>query len=602
MNWWICFILAVASLAGSAVMAVQAARKPRKSGTARPMNILFAGVLVTTFISMLPLYREIIGETAEHGLKTVLFSLHNTFQFFTIDADKDIILNSIHSPSPVLNNAYAVLLSLELILGPMMTFGFVVSFFRNVSARLRYLLHWNAEVFAFSELNEQSLALARDLHAHHPKAVLVFTGLAGEDNPEKEDLETEARMLRAICFNSDILPMNLTLHAATAQLTVFVIGKDKSRNTETGLKLAERYKDHGNVRLYVFDDSAESEMLLSKCAGKKVRVRRVDEIRSLIYRLLEEDDGRLFDEAGEPGEDGLRPIHAVIVGLGRQGTEMMKALAWYGQMDGFSLSIDAYDQDKRAEDIFTALCPELMSPKYNGVRVPNEAAYSLRIHSDTDVRTASFLKSIAEIRDASYVLVSLGTDEMNIRTAAALRTQFERMRIHPRIQAVVYSPDRKEALEGITNYRGQPYGIEFVGDLNSSFSESVILGSDLEAEALKAHMQWGKEEEFWQYEYNYRSSCATALHRRARIHCGLQKANQPEESMTEAEKDAVQRLEHRRWNAYMRSEGYVFSGSADKKSRNDLGKMHHDLVDYEALTEEEKRKDILVATGKNAGI
>ena len=72
--------------------------------------------------------------------------------------------------------------------------------------------------------------------------------------------------------------------------------------------------------------------------------------------------------------------------------------------------------------------------------------------------------------------------------------------------------------------------------------------------------------------------------------------------MTEAEKDAVQRLEHRRWNAYMRSEGYVFSGSADKKSRNDLGKMHHDLVDYEALTEEEKRKDILVATGKNAGI
>ena len=113
MNWWICFILAVASLAGSAVMAVQAARKPRKSGAARPMNILFAGVLVTTFISMLPLYREIIGETAEHGLKTVLFSLHNTFQFFTIDADKDIILNSIHSPSPVLNNAYAVLLSLD---------------------------------------------------------------------------------------------------------------------------------------------------------------------------------------------------------------------------------------------------------------------------------------------------------------------------------------------------------------------------------------------------------------------------------------------------------------------------------------------------------
>ena len=41
----------------------------------------------------------------------------------------------------------------------------------------------------------------------------------------------------------------------------------------------------------------------------------------------------------------------------------------------------------------------------------------------------------------------------------------------------------------------------------------------------------------------------------------------------------------------MRSEGYIYSGSKEKSSRNDLGKMHHDLVDYDSLTEEEKRKD-----------
>ena len=41
----------------------------------------------------------------------------------------------------------------------------------------------------------------------------------------------------------------------------------------------------------------------------------------------------------------------------------------------------------------------------------------------------------------------------------------------------------------------------------------------------------------------------------------------------------------------MRAEGYVFSGSTEKSSRNDLGKMHHDLVDFSSLTEEEKRKD-----------
>ena len=41
----------------------------------------------------------------------------------------------------------------------------------------------------------------------------------------------------------------------------------------------------------------------------------------------------------------------------------------------------------------------------------------------------------------------------------------------------------------------------------------------------------------------------------------------------------------------MRSEGYVYSGSHDKSSRNNLGKMHHDLVDYGELSEEEILKD-----------
>lgn len=46
----------------------------------------------------------------------------------------------------------------------------------------------------------------------------------------------------------------------------------------------------------------------------------------------------------------------------------------------------------------------------------------------------------------------------------------------------------------------------------------------------------------------------------------------------------------------MRSEGYVYSGTPDKASRNDLAKMHHDLVDFSLLPEEEKDKDRRVAT------
>ena len=109
-------------------------------------------------------------------------------------------------------------------------------------------------------------------------------------------------------------------------------------------------------------------------------------------------------------------------------------------------------------------------------------------------------------------------------------------------------------------------------------------------------MKWGEEEAFWQYEYNYNSSVASALHMQARIACGIPGAEKKEEELSPEETQIISALEHRRWNAYMRSEGYIYSGSPDRRSRNDLAKMHHDLVDYKALSDDEKKKDTKVGT------
>lgn len=83
---------------------------------------------------------------------------------------------------------------------------------------------------------------------------------------------------------------------------------------------------------------------------------------------------------------------------------------------------------------------------------------------------------------------------------------------------------------------------------------------------------------------------------KARIQCEIPGATKSEDELSEEEHNIIEVLEHRRWNAYMRAEGYVFSGSKEKSSRNDLAKMHHDLVDFSSLTDEEKRKDSKVGT------
>ena len=275
---------------------------------------------------------------------------------------------------------------------------------------------------------------------------------------------------------------------------------------------------------------------------------------------------------------------------------MVKALTWYGQMDGYKLELHAFDKDPLAEEKFVALAPELMSEDYNGADVEGEAQYQITVHSGIDVDTITFANEIAKLNNATYVVVALGDDDVNIRTAVNLRMYFERLKIHPVIQAIVYNSQQRKALEGIENYRKQAYDIRFIGDLDSSYTEAVIIDSELENDALRRHLKWGKEEEFWTYLYNYRSSMASAIHMKARIACGIPGANKTEEELTGEEQKTIETLEHRRWNAYMRAEGYVYSGSNDKSSRNDLAKMHHDLVDFSSLTEEEKRKDSAVGT------
>ena len=55
---------------------------------------------------------------------------------------------------------------------------------------------------------------------------------------------------------------------------------------------------------------------------------------------------------------------------------------------------------------------------------------------------------------------------------------------------------------------------------------------------------------------------------------------------TEEEKHTLRLLEHRRWNAYMRSEGFVYS-----PKRNNLAKTHHCLVTFDLLSQADKEKD-----------
>lgn len=594
--WLSCFTLSISCIFLAAVFSVAINKsKLSKKHKVGLFKSLFAGVFIAALFMFFPIHSVTAEATLLGGWRAFLLSVFNSMQVFAIGCEFGVVKESMVFCPDWLDVIYQVWAATLFVLAPIFTFGFVLSLFKNLSAYLKYLWAFNRETFVFSELNEKSLVLANDIKTKNKKATIVFTDVFEDNEENTYELVENAKRLGAICFKKDILVVDFKKHSRKKSISFFTIGLNETENLNQSLKLIENYRDRDNTHIYVFSTKIESELLLTSIDKGKVKVRRINEVQSLVNRVLYEQGCVLFDSARE-ASDGNKKISAIVVGMGSHGTEMVKALTWFGQMDGYKLEINAFDQDPLSEEQFVAIAPELMSPDYNGVDIEGEAQYKITVHPGINVTSIKFANEISKITDATYVIVALGNDDVNINTAVNLRMYFERMKIYPVIQAIVYNSQQKKALKGIKNYRGQEYDIEFIGDVESSYTEDVIIDSELEEDALKRHLKWGKEEEFWTYEYNYRSSMASAIHMKARIHCEIPGATKSEDELTEEERNIIEVLEHRRWNAYMRAEGYVFSGSKEKSSRNDLAKMHHDLVDFSSLTDEEKRKDSKVGT------
>lgn len=587
MDWSICFFVSVILFLGAIIASIRLAHVKNKKGRIlNTVNVLVFGTFLSAVVMFLPIYDDFFSQAPYQLAKKVLLSIHNAIRLFIVDGEFTIITDYVSKAPENIRHLYSVYAAAIFVIAPVLTFGFVLSFFKNLSAYRRYLFGFFKEVFVFSELNDKSVALATSLKKNNRKRLIIFTDVFEKNDEVSYEQIEQAREIQGICFKKDIQVVNFKLHSRKAPITFFAIGNDETENINQSLKLIDTYVGRDNTNLYVFTNKTESDLLLTSQDKGKVKVRRVNDVRSLINRILFEDGKRIFDSARQMDEQHNRLISAVIVGLGQHGSMMTKSLAWFGQMDGYDICVHAFDHDEFAGDKFNAQCPELMDQRFNGSKIEGEAHYEIKIHAGIDVESTKFTCAIQAIPMPTYILVALGNDETNIQTAVYLRSLYERIGCHPIIQSIVYSSAEKTALRGACNFKKQEYDIEFIGNLDSSYSEEVIIDSELENAALHRHLKWGSESEFWKYEYNYRSSIAAAIHKKMKILCGMPGIEKDAVNRTNEELWTLRRLEHRRWNAYMRSEGYSYA-----PVRNDLAKTHNCLVPFNKLSEKDQVKD-----------
>lgn len=596
--WIVCFCLSVLCMAVSVLLAVRSYRseKRRKIQT---LHWLIGGVFCASVLILLPVHWNHAVNDIFGLLQTLLLSAFNSVEMFA-GGDHDLVAGGMENCSSWLVGPYQLWFALLIIGAPMLSVSFVMSLFANLSAYGRFRKARRNDKYIFSQLNEKSLVLAEDIRQEEPNACIVFMDTGDDRENQRLSQLRQAKTLGAICFKKPLLAVNFKKLAPWGGISFFLISEDREENFLLAQQIIPQYRDRkAQTYLYVFSNAPACEMMLATMDVGALQIRRINDARALVNWMLQGEGTELFDNA-KIMPDGTKHIGAVVVGMGEHGTEMLKSLAWYCQMDGYSLSIDGFDKDPLAQDKFTAQCPELMDEAHNGCAIEGDARYQICIHPGVDVETDTFARQIAQLRNTTYVMVALGSEERNINAAMMLRCCFERMGIHPVIQAMVFDSEKKAALQSIRNFRNQSYDIQVIGDLETAYSRNVILNKELEQAVTELNRRYCDSAEALSYvlndEYSYFSSAASAIHMAARIHCGIPGADKKQEELTDAERYTVENLEHCRWNAYMRSQGYVWSQGYDRESRNDLGKMHHNLVPFGQLDEITRRKDSLVGT------
>ena len=701
-KWYLVYlIISVAVMVAAAIYAIwRLNEKKAVKHTFTWLQILGIGAAGALTALFLPCYLEDFYGDSGHFLlrwgRALLISVHHMMRSFILDGEFDIILR--HTPlagggaegTSVVQIAYRCWAAVLYVLAPALTFGLVLSLFADGFQRIRYALPGRKSIFLFSEVNEGSIALAKDIRSRMGRgAKLVFTDVYTENREKDQEEMDELRRMHAIYLREDITLVSLR-RKKKRRMEFFLIGSDETENVRQAAKLTAVLREMPNKKVFCFASTPGSEYILDSLDKGRPLHRQWASGTGGLKEGWEKDDSyfrlrrihipRLLALWKIPRvglyerwtmEDGEKVISVLLIGLGSHGLEMLRTLLWFGQMDGYRLEINIIDRTDRVMDGQPPLAsrlayefPEIM--RYNHRQIEGDARYDIEIFGDMDIRSDAFEQLLAlngagegeegvrrfemarRLRRTSTVFVMTGSDDENIESAVHLRMVFDRLRMKeyggaqrpdPYIGAIVYDSQKarnvqmdtgRESGAGteeagrLSSYDGKSYDIDFFGDTMSLYHYDILYNRRQEQEAMRSHVAWANTDadasvkpaaggqdgvvqekvfkekldrwnSYEQYEYYRNSTIAEIIFwqeaNNAERHSEYDRSKAGSEH-TGAEncECAVcarrRTAEHVRWNAYMRSIGYVYG-----KQRDARAKTHPLLIPAKGLTREAARKD-----------
>lgn len=539
---------------------------------------------------------EALSDSLVHALQT--FSMDEDYTAYILGGKE--MLRSLFGPATAWAGVYGAYAAALNVLAPFAGGAILFDILTSVFPRLQLALQPRRRVkYVFSELNDRSLALAKSIRQEkdHRGTILFTDAYVDHDEEMGAERLASAKALGAICLSDDILNLGSRLGP---NARFFLMDDSEEANLHTLSALTEApyigSKMLKNSEIYLFSQSDLAGELMKRTAEAfragvaeedVPLLRVVPGQTNLIYGLLSRMP--LYEPLVGTHQ---KELHLTVLGTGPVGTEMFLASTWCGQILDVALHIHLVSLESEGDfrSRIDAISPEILRSATPGdpiLRIYPQGEelaqpYFHLHYTQTDLSgdgLRAYLLTPDETGfrpvDSDYFLSALGSDQRNLTAANVVRRNVGAARLTDR-------PEKKATLAYILYDRSLSYMVNGGSDSGNlrmyafGSSEQVyscrnVFMTSMESDAFALCQNYSKRDmaAFLKDEYGWRANMARALHLKyKRFSAGAVTGDPDPQAELARYKDRVTGpdrtlfnrltwLEHRRWNAFIRSQGFT---------------------------------------------
>jgi len=398
--------------------------------------------------------------------------------------------------------------------------------------------------------------------------------------------------------NEDISNINTLINLVSEENKCFVMRSKGLKGRRLPCKLPHWKKE---CYVYLLSQNPEASTIIKMLNVKKdiekpeIIIKLVQEYTKIVYNLF--NDVPLYKPLLAKGlskYSDKKELILTIIGGGQISTEVFLGAYWCGQMLNCKLRINVITKNaqKFKAKINYINQQILLSGIENQelLRVyPNKDIcadpyasfffYSVNVKSDKffDILDTKDGATGFSILSSDYFVIALGSDDLNISTAVNIERKIGREALNESVikkPVIAYSVFDSKINEELNNHNSQnshAYLYAFAS-LKNIYNCKNIFMNDIREHAFDINRKHNKEneKEFMKNEYDWWSSIARVLHINYKMYsAGLEEKeyrevirtyNIGDDKLSLDNKIRVEKLswlEHRRWNAFMRTKGFI---------------------------------------------